>query len=120
MKIKIWTSKQFPVICELFLKHSIPLEAAREAIGVITETERYYGENRSMEQAGGFLILFTECCLEQENEIQKLLRKYRASVSDIEQEEVLCSGKGIAWKSVLYLPRNDEGTTVIYPCRNAS
>ena len=63
MKIKIWTSKQFPVICELFLKHLIPLEAAREAIGVIVETERYYGENRSMEQAGGFLILFTECCL---------------------------------------------------------
>lgn len=120
MKIKIWTSKQFPIVCELFLRYSIPLEAAREAIGVIVETEKYYGENRSMGQSGGFLILFTECCLEQGREIQELLSEYRASVSDIEQEEVLCSGEGIAWKSVLYLPRNDDGITVIYPCRNDS
>lgn len=119
MKIKIWASKQFPIVCELFLKQLIPLEAIREVIGVIVETERYYGENRE-EQDGGFLVLFTECCLEQDKEIQELLREYSASVNDMEQEEVLCSGEGIVWKSVLYLPKDDYGITVIYPCRNGS
>lgn len=119
MKIKIWASKQFPIICELFLKHLIPLEVIKEVMRTIMETERYYGENRE-EQDGGFLVLFTECCLEQDKEIQELLREYSASASDMEQEEVLCSGEGIAWKSVLYLPKDDYGITVIYPCRNAS
>lgn len=118
MKVKLWTLKQKPQIKELLSNKLIPLEAANEALKVLSILDKYYGENRDVDNDdGGYLMLYMEPLEEGRGISKNELDKYHVPAEDMEAEDILCSIDGIAWKSVLYLTTNDYGITLIYPCK---
>lgn len=118
MKVKIWTAKQLPIIQELVSDGRIPKAVADETIRVISILDEYYGSERNVDNDdGGYLLVYTDC-IGNDSEIERFLDKYHVRLDDMELDDILCTGDGMTWKSVLYLVSNDYGITVIYPCRD--
>ena len=118
MKIKIWTTNQMPMVREMVIDGRIPGFVADEVSRVVSILDEYYGTERNVESDdGGYLIVYTDY-IEDRREIQRFLDKYNIGLDDAELDDILYTGDGVTWKSVLYLVSNDYGITFIYPCRN--
>lgn len=117
MKIKLWTLKQSSKIEELLSKKLIPAEAADKVLNTLSILDRYYGEDRNVDDDdGGYLLLYTEC-MKEDKEIQGVLDEYHVPVEDAELEDILCSVDGLIWKYILVLVTNEYSVSFIYPCK---
>lgn len=118
MKLKIWTTNQMPMVREMVIDGRIPEFVADEVSRVVSILDEYYDAERNVEtDDGGYLLVYTDY-IEDGREIQRFLDKYHIGLDDAELDDILCTGNGVTWKSVLYLVTNDYGITLIYPYRS--
>lgn len=107
-----------PMVREMVIDGRIPEFVADEVSRVVSILDEYYDARRNVESDdGGYLVVYTDC-IEEGREIQRFLDKYNIGLDDAELDDILYTGDGVTWKSVLYLVSNDYGITLIYPYRS--
>ena len=115
MILKYWKLTDKERLLEDQHTYQFPTKVTEQARNVLDCLNKYYEQDRGIEEDGGYVAILTGDHDTVKREYQELLDQHHVKREEAEFEDDICKeGEGV-WQSDLYIVSNDYGVTIIYP-----